>query len=174
MGEGQGCHGAVWGAGLGAAVSREPRTLLCQTHQTGLLIIRCSSTVDEVHQKDSDFLLGFLLALISSASGGLLWNELSSSDAVHGSRADPVNALPNGQEQLAGWATKCHLWGTCSAHAASPSSWDAHTHTHTLHPTRSSHLTNKLFNYSIPQGRWWSFQMQLPARLSHTRDDLIG
>lgn len=53
-------------------------------------------------------------------------------------------------------------------------SFTRHTHKHSLYPTLNSHLANKLFNYSIPQGRQWSFQMQLPARLSHTRNGLIG
>lgn len=77
----------------------------------------------------------------------------------------------NGQEQLVFLLTGHTV---LNAILSSPALRDTHTHQHSLYPTLNSHLANKLFNYSIPQGRQRSFQMQLPARLSHTRNGLIG
>lgn len=118
------------------------------------------------------FLPGFLLLLLLSVSGGLAWKKLSFYDEICGSRwgSDSAENWTNGQEQLVLLLTVHTLLNTILSHP----SFMRHTHKHLLHPTLNSHLANKLFNYSIPQGRQWSFQMQLPARLSHTRNGLIG
>lgn len=166
-----------WGSVRGRARRWELHAPLCQAHQESL-------TARHPLQQHSRWSsskglrfppwFSFSVHLICLRWPPMEWALLFWCNTGERGGPDSVDALPTGQEQLAGCATEFHPWGTCRAHAGSPSSWDAHTHTHTLYPTLSSHLTNKLFNYSIPQGRRWSFQMQLPARLSHTRNDLIG